>query len=269
MIEFVDEKTVRKIAIVQEKVRPYRLKTEAWALSQAQLRGINTPCVLDYYRDLNGREVLVLEKIHGMHLSRRISKESVECMFKVGSQMVLLGDAPFNNCGWGWINPVSMTGISRSWQSFLLLYVQTYHELFVRKKILGKTQLQKVYSAIDSVDLSLSGPCLINRDIKPSNIIKDDNGKVWIVDWENAILGDPLYDLAIFGVKYGHGILWRNLVLAYGLDVSSAKYTLYEIVGLIGIIDFYHEYQINYQGRQKQLYKLIQQFTQGSLIKNI
>ncbi len=256
MIEFVDEKTVRKIGVVQEKDRPHRLKVEAWALSRAKSRGVNTPRVLDYYRDSEGREVLALERIHGKHLLRRISQENTECMFEVGAQVILLSNSTFN-CSWGWINPASMTGISESWQSFLLLYVQTYHELFVKKNILEETHLQKVYSAIDSVDLNLPGPCLVNRDIKPSNIIRDNNGKVWIIDWENTILGDPLYDLAVFGVKYGHGILWENLVLGCGFDVSSAKYALYEIIALIGIVDFYREYQINYWGRQKQLRKLI------------
>lgn len=258
IVEFINKETIRKIGAVQEEERPYRLKIEAWAISQAQSRGVNVPSVFDYYRDEYDREVLVLERIHGKHLSRCISKESTESMFKAGYQMKLLNDFPLNY-NWGWINPVSMTGISKNWRSFLLLYVQTYHELLIRNKILEKIQLQKVYSAIDSVDLSISSPCLVNRDIKPSNIIKDDNGKIWIVDWENTILGDSLYDLAIFGIKYGHGILWENLLLGYGSNISSVKYNIYEIIGLIGIIDFYHRHQINYRGRQNQLCKLIQQ----------
>ena len=133
---------------------------------------------------------------------------------------------------------------------------------FIQKNILKETHLQKVYVAIDNINLSLPSSCLINRDIKPSNVIKDNNGKVWIIDWENAILGDPLYDLAVFGVKYGHGILWENLVLGYGSDVSSLKYALYEIIALIGMINFYRKYQINYDGRQKQLHGLIQQLDQ-------
>lgn len=265
-IEFVNEETVRKIGVVQEEVRSHRLKVEAWALSQARLRGVSVPRLIDYYRDQNRREVLVLERIHGEHLLRRISQENTEHIFKVGIQIALLSKAPLD-CGWGWIDPASMTGISEHWQSFLLLYVRTYHRQFIEENILEEVHLQKVYSAIDSIDLNVSEPCLVNRDIKPSNIIKDDSGKVWIVDWENTILGDSLYDLAIFGMRYGHGALWESLVSGCGLDVSSPKYVLYEVIGLIGLIDFYREHKINYSGRQKQLRRLIQRF--GSVMNGL
>ena len=74
--EFINNDVIRKVAITQEVVRPYRLKVEAWALSQAKSRGVNTPRVLDYYRDSEGREVLVLERIHGKHLLRRLSEKT-------------------------------------------------------------------------------------------------------------------------------------------------------------------------------------------------
>jgi len=261
-IEFIDDRIIRKIGVVQEEVRPHRLKVEAWALAQAKSRGVNTARVLDYYRDSGEREVLMLERIHGRHLLWRASQENFKCMYEVGTQVALLNNVPFHyNRGWGWIDPASMIGISKSWQSFLLFYVQTYHEQFVRKNILEEKHLQKVYSAISSINLDISEPRLVHRDIKPSNIIKDNNGKIWISDWENAILGDSLYDIATFGVRYGHGVLWKNLVLGSGSDTSLSKYALYEIVVLIGLIDFYREHQIRYRGRQEQLRRLIQRLS--------
>ncbi len=258
--EFVSNEVIRKISVIQEAVRPHRLKIEGWALFQAKIRGINVPRVLDYYQDKNGREVLVLERIQGNHLLRRCSQESIKCMSEVCEQIISLSNTPLN-CGWGWINSSTMTGVSESWQSFLLLYVQTYHELFVEKNILEESHFQTVYRAIDSIDLSGLKPCLVHRDIKPSNLIRGNNGTVWIIDWENTILGDSIYDLATFGARYGHGILWDNLVARYKFDFSLPKYTFYEIIVLIGLIDFYREYKINYSGRQKQLCRLIQQFS--------
>lgn len=119
---------------------------------------------------------------------------------------------------------------------------------------------------IENIDFNNPKPCLVHRDIKPSNIIRGNNGKVWIVDWENAIFGDLLFDLATFGVRYGHGVLWESLVQKHEFDSSSPKYIFYEIMILVGLIEFYREYKINYGGRQKQLYRLMRRLSpQGSV----
>lgn len=258
--EFVSNEVIRKVSIVKEPVRPYRLKVEGWVLSQAKVRGINVPLVLDYYQDKDDREVLVLERIHGQHLLRRCSQENSKCMSDVGEQILSLSDNPVDR-GWGWINPSTMTGVSESWKSFLLLYVQIYHKIFIEKNILEESHFQVVYRAIDGIDLNNLKPCLVHRDIKPSNVVRGNNGTTWIIDWENAIFGDSLYDIATFGVRYGHGALWDSLVSRYEFDFSLPKYTFYQIIILIGLIDFYREHKVNYYGRQKQLCKLIQRLS--------
>lgn len=254
IIEFVDEKTIRKIGAVQEEARPYRLKVEAWALSQAKLQGVNVPCVLGYSRDSEGREVLLLERIHGNHLSHCTLKENAEGMFAVGSQMMLLENASSN---YGWINPDSKTGANESWFSFILSYAHTYGDRLAKRGTIRRKDLQKLYEIIVSIDSNVSKPYLINRDIKPSNALRDCHNKVWICDWENAILGDPLYDLAIFGANYGHGVLWKSLKKGYGLNICPLKYLTYEIIGLIGLIDFCQRNQISFQEKQKKLHRLI------------
>ncbi|MEU5297204.1 phosphotransferase [Streptomyces umbrinus] len=38
--------------------------------------------------------------------------------------------------------------------------------------------------------------CLLHADLHRENFILDSEGKVWVIDWELATFGDPLYDLA-------------------------------------------------------------------------
>ena len=38
-------------------------------------------------------------------------------------------------------------------------------------------------------------PALCHNDLLPANIL-DDNERIWIVDWEYAGMGNPLFDLA-------------------------------------------------------------------------
>lgn len=256
IIEFANEKIVRKISMVREETRPHRLKVEAWALSQARELGINVPRVIDYFRDSEGREVLILERIHGKTLSLKISKETLDCILDVGRQMasLLLNDVSVN---YGWIDPICMTGNSRSWLSFISSYTQAYGEPLVKEKIIKESHLQKVYRTIKVVELDISCRFLVNGDIRLPHIIRDGDDRIWILDWENVIVGDPLWDLAFFGVRYGHGALWQNLRLGYGFSFLPQKYTLYETIALIGIIDFFRENKINYYGKLRKLIQLI------------
>ncbi|MFC7309415.1 phosphotransferase [Streptomyces monticola] len=38
--------------------------------------------------------------------------------------------------------------------------------------------------------------CLLHGDLHRENFIVDGDGRLWVIDWELAMLGDPLYDLA-------------------------------------------------------------------------
>ncbi|MDF3141050.1 MULTISPECIES: aminoglycoside phosphotransferase family protein [unclassified Streptomyces] len=46
------------------------------------------------------------------------------------------------------------------------------------------------------VGLSERPFCLLHADLHRENFIVDDEGRLWTIDWELAMLGDPLYDLA-------------------------------------------------------------------------
>lgn len=253
--KITDEKVI-KVGIVKEKARPCRLKVEGWALAQAAKRkGVNVPKVLDYYRDTEGREVLVLQRIEGKSFSLRNSQENIESMFSVGSQMRLLSDL---GEGFGWIDPVSLAGSSKNWKSFLSFYVSKYGARLVRKDIIDSKLLLKLHRVLEKTDLEISISYLVNRDLKPSNIMQDDRGEIWILDWEDVILGDPLYDLAVFGARYGHIPLWESMVEGYGLDVSLPKYALYEVLSLVGMVDFeYNHHMTTYPHRREQLNDLI------------
>lgn len=38
--------------------------------------------------------------------------------------------------------------------------------------------------------------CLLHADLHRKNLIVDPQGRLWVIDWELAMVGDPLYDLA-------------------------------------------------------------------------
>ena len=78
-------------------------------------------------------------------------------------------------------------------------------------------------------------------------------------DWENVVLGDPLYDLALFGVREGHRIFWEELVRGYRLDITSRRYLIYEAIALIGIVNFHHKYGYGMENKLRDIQMLIEQ----------
>jgi thiamine kinase-like enzyme len=261
IIEIVDEKTVRKIGIIREASRPQRLKVEAWVLSQVRQRGINVPKVLQYSQNEKGQEVLLLERINGKRLSQERSKKNAEVMFEVGSQLRVLRGS-IENQGWGWFDSTLMSGKFSDWQSFLTFYLQKYGNLLKDRRTLTEEELEKLFLSLDKIDFGEVTPSFVHRDIKLSNIPIDSEGRAWILDWENTIIGDQLFDLAAFGVRYGEGEFWKNLKrgLDFKEEIFSTKYQLYKILALIGVIDFYQKYQLNIGKKYFQLHQLIQQF---------
>lgn len=71
--------------------------------------------------------------------------------------------------------------------------------------------------------------CLLHADLHRENFILDSAGKVWAIDWELAMLGDPLYDLAThlhlmrYPVQQEREIIQRWCVIAEDVRKGSSK----------------------------------------------
>lgn len=257
LTQFLENGTVKKIALVKEKNRPHRLKREKWALELAKSRGLNVPGVLDYFLDSDGNEVLILEKIDGVTLDRQDSKIREMAMRLAGQQMLKLADACKK---YGWIDPYKLTGTYNTWKLFLISFAQVYGQRLVETKLLNLNKLKKIIKRINELDFNFSSPFLIHRDIKLENIIYSAKEDVWIIDWENAILGDPIFELAVFSARNGRNGLWKNLLVGYGFEISKNNcllYEMYETLALIGLISFLYKNNINYEDKVSRLNAMV------------
>lgn len=250
---FLNRDVVQKTGIIEETNRPSRLGVEAYALSLARKMGANVPQVLDYYRNNNGEEVLLLTRILGSPLTIEACLNDTNLLSQVGTQMSKLDTGTTD---YGWLDPYSSEG-SDSWKSFLSVYLERYGERLLREKIIEEKDFQKAQKGLEDVNLSLITSFLVHRDLKLDNLLKDEKSLIWIVDWENAILGDPLYDLALFEVRYGKQVLWVSLAKGYGIDIKTQKYLIYKIIALIGLTDFFRKHNLPHETERQQFLKLI------------
>ena len=257
LTQFLKNGTVKKTGIIKEENRPHRLKREAWALDVAKSQGLNVPSVLDYFLDNASNEVLILEKIEGVTLDKKNIKIRGKALGLIGQQMMRLSGVCKK---YGWIDPDSLTGTYETWKSFLLFFAQTYGKRLVDSNLLSEKRLQRVTNKINNFNLNLPFPYLIHRDIKLGNIIYSDDGNVWIIDWENAILGDPLFEMAVFGARNGRNNFWRELLRGYNVEIHKLNYfvyNLYEALSLIGLVSFLHKHSLNFKDKIKRLNLLI------------
>ena len=251
---FINRNIVLKTGIIEETSRPSRLKTEAWALSLARNKGVNVPQVLNYYRNQNGEEVLQLTRISGSPLTTEECINDVNLLYQVGFQMNKL-DTGLTS--YGWIDTATSKGRHNGWESFLSAYLEQYGKRLLQEKIIEEEHLQKVRKGLEKVKLSIPTAFLVHRDLRFDNLLKDEKKLIWIIDWENAILGDRLYDLALFEIRYGKGILWENLAKGYDTEIQTQKYLIYKISALVGFTDFYRKYNLPYEAERQKLVRLI------------
>jgi len=242
----INEDVVTKIAWVSDKTRRQRLNREKWALNIAKNQGLLVPVVVDYgHKIINGKkvEVLITRRIFGKELSFIPNTTNIKAMQAIGKQLSNL--KPLVGAGFGWPGHKNLTGEFKTWKSFLLFFTKKCGKKLIDYGIISNELLNTFCKKIQEFNFEIAEPFLIHRDIKPANILRTNKG-VYLIDWENALLGDSLFDLAQFEANYGRKSLWKALAKGLNLNYCQKKYVFYEIIAIIGIIDFCYKQKINF-----------------------
>ena len=114
------------------------------------------------------------------------------------------------------------------WCDFLAAAIENQSEGFYRNwhALFHDSFLERdVYEAVYRRMLQLAEHCpaeraLIHNDYQFQNILADDSGITGVIDWANALYGDPLYDVARLLALSAHPPWWH----ADGAEVLRARY---------------------------------------------
>ncbi len=231
---------VTKTAIRYESVRPKRLGIEAYALQKALEYGLAVPAVKSYGLNSKEQEYLILDKISGTNASETdIPLERVYEL--VGKQFAKI---PLEYGTFGWIDPQSHEGSSSSWSNFMIQYITKYADRLRRRGEIDSNQTKRIISLVSQNVPNLKKSGLVHRDLKPLNIIVM-NGVPFVLDWENVMLGDPLFDLGVLHSRFSNderitkGFMYGLLGNACSTEQKRAI-TVYSLVNLVGSICFYN-----------------------------
>jgi len=225
---------VTKICVVQEITRPQKLAIEKWALDEALTQGLHVPRVLSYYRNSASQEILELERLPGKSLTYKQSDLSGQAFADIGSQLV---SRKSKYTGFGWIDPANSRGVFEGWPQFLEDFTGKYGRQICDKGVISQMELNAILKCLQSSScLNLAGSSLVHRDIKPGNVIWDGQ-RAYLIDWENVILGDPMFDLALYLARFGTDHHWQAMSAAFK-ELDSWRLLVYQVVALIGLTDF-------------------------------
>lgn len=234
--------TVTKTAVRFESVRPKRLRVESFAMSKAFEYGLYVPKVRQYGLNEQNQEFIVMDKLEGQSAADDNLRVPLERVYRlVGEQF---SRVPADQTSFGWISPDSPVGTSPSWLEFLADYTQKYVGRLYDKHRIDKKTAEEIYKLVDTRTPLVSSASLIHRDLKPLNLLV--GKRVGILDWENAMFGDPLFDLGVLFSRFPDdermikGFM-RGLLGGLPNDDQKDAVTLYSLINLVGAICFYKD----------------------------
>ena len=239
-----------RIPIISDHSTDIRMLSENMVLKYLQDYDLNIPQLLFY----DERNNILLEKyIEGETLDKKFSVEAMipktilseisEIMGKLHS--VNLSRFPY---------PYGYTTFSV--QSFyVFVHDQIYdvcNSLYTESKELLnvlKEDLDKFFSTTHK-SFSERLPVLCHCDVHRKNLLVDKDDRLWLLDWELALIGDPLYDIAIHFQKMRYNtaekeIFFRHYCEVTGLEYSQSILDQVEIYRLMeavkyAVVDIHH-----------------------------
>ncbi|MEK7169182.1 MAG: aminoglycoside phosphotransferase family protein [Patescibacteria group bacterium] len=143
-----------------------------------------------------------------------------------------------------------ITGSSLSWKNTIqALCVDRFNEIaqkiekekdenFIYSKLTRgqKVKLLEIYKNFDKITSKLNNleeftgrPSILHGDLQRHNFIVENNHLTGIIDFNNVIIGDPLFDIAISSVM-PHGEFYKHLLKTSKVKMDNDRFTLYRLI---------------------------------------
>lgn len=213
--------------------------------------------------DFEDKHVLVMDKVADPLLNDAPDKENYI------PSMILMQQK---------IHPIKSKSISlandnRTWKQFLLDFYNGHNEHFdweiisnregVNKDLVLQT-VEKIILKIENTEFISSNYSLLHTDFNQRNLFINEKTKQisGIVDWSEAMFGDPLYDFVRIRMFIWHFNLGHRAVKEYYklLNLKSEEKELEELYMLIQVLNYINWYSEKLSDSDKERIKMHQKF---------
>jgi aminoglycoside phosphotransferase (APT) family kinase protein len=140
--------------------------------------------------------------------------------------------------GWGLLDPTSPTprGLDASWRDFVLRQWDAHVAACRADGALGAADADRVRRAVREAEpvLATAPGALCHGDLATPNVLADGRDVTALLDWEDAVVGDPLFDLAGWGTFVAHQAHRAALLAGYRTRAAlpadaEVRYWLYAV----------------------------------------
>lgn len=208
------------------------LHLEQWINNRAVSYQFPTPPIV--YIDTTKRECpyfyQVTEWAKGIRLREADENLVNLALNKLGKELYNLHSIPLDE-KYGRVN-LDLYG---DWNDFWTAELDHHIDYLFNNNVISqndKDDISKLLEIIESTGFEINKPSILHGDLSYDNILVNKDGNISVIDWEDAVLGDPVFELA--GLATFHPIERHH----YFID------SYYDFVGKPG--DFSYRFWIYY-----------------------
>ncbi len=217
-----DKAYILRINKFSKNYKEFSFFTEQWiyeVLHANKLSSLNVIAV-DISRKIFPFDFQIIEEVPGVSLFElgRERKIAYKQHYNLGIYIASVHKNKTSGFGPFSIDDIFLEkgiGIHNSWKDFVFLNLEAHIGYCIKHKLLDNTSAQKIETYFSHLDKRLFyvDPVLLHGDIANHNVFVKGNKISGVIDWEDSISGDPVYDIAYFGTGCYRNEQWLSAFL--------------------------------------------------------
>jgi fructosamine-3-kinase len=198
--------------VVSQWGRDFQLLLDRWVMDQLASQGL--PALQVYKVDLSRRlcpwDYEIMEEAQGTSL-RDVDHDELRMqalLRELGRLVARLHGIGTERFGWPDVStlvasadgPFRLCGIFESWRDYILVNLDEHVQTCEALGTIGPSEKCQIRSAFADLDYLLTDvrPVLLHGDLGSHNVFTRDGAITALLDWEDCLSGDPLFDIAFW-----------------------------------------------------------------------